>query len=295
MKAANHIVNFLTSNFLYIIWFAIYFTLAWAILGANRYSFIIVSILYGASITVALSPIGEVILRYSEGCREPATEEECNYLIPIFEEVYENAKEYNPQLNDDIQLYIMDAMYVNAFAMGRKTVAVTRGAIETFTEDELRGVLAHELGHITYGHTKALLLSVIGNFFFSMIVWVFRLVLHIVQFISNMVAGLNVVGLVFAFITFITRIYVDILVFVFIYLSQVILALNSRSNELQADGFAFEVGYGRELISGLYLLQKITMNTQLSLSERIRASHPHLADRIRALEILEDEIWHKIN
>jgi len=251
--------------------------------------------LYGASITVALSPIGEVILRYSEGCREPATEEECNYLIPIFEEVYENAKEYNPQLNDDIQLYIMDAMYVNAFAMGRKTVAVTRGAIETFTEDELRGVLAHELGHITYGHTKALLLSVIGNFFFSMIVWVFRLVLHIVQFISNMVAGLNVVGLVFAFITFITRIYVDILVFVFIYLSQVILALNSRSNELQADGFAFEVGYGRELISGLYLLQKITMNTQLSLSERIRASHPHLADRIRALEILEDEIWHKIN
>jgi len=280
------VLKFLESNWLYIIWFVVYFSIAWAILGANWNSFIIVSIIYG---TIALSPVGEVILRLVEGCREPTTEQERNYLMPMFEEVYENAKEVNPQLNNDIRIYIMDGMYVNAFAMGRKTVAVTRGAIETFTADELKGVLAHELGHIMHGHTKALLLSVIGNFFFSVIVWVFKFILHIIQFISNAVAHLNVVALVFAFILFIARIYVNILVFLFIYLSQVMLALNSRTNEMQADRFAFEVGYGRELILGLYLLQKITMGTRLSLSERMRASHPHIADRIGHLELLENE------
>ncbi|MCL2355282.1 MAG: hypothetical protein FWC68_05420, partial [Oscillospiraceae bacterium] len=107
MKAVNNAVDFITSNFLYLIWFAIYFTIAWIIFGATLNAFFIVLVIYGISITIALSPIGEVILRLMEGCREPTTEEERNYLMPLFEEVYENAKESNPKLNSDIRIYIM--------------------------------------------------------------------------------------------------------------------------------------------------------------------------------------------
>ena len=281
--------NFLHSNWTYMLWFILYYCLAWAILGGNLTSFIIVSLIYGISISVALSPVGEVILQISEDLREPATEQEINYLLPMFEEVHEYAKEANPKLNQGIKLYIIDAMYVNAFAMGRKTVAVTRGAIATFSADQLKAIIAHELGHITHGHTKALLLSVIGNFFFSVIVWVFRLLFFILQTITNMMAQSNIMGLFFSLMTSMIRFFLDLTVLVFINLSEMILASNSRTNEIQADTFAYELGYGRDLISGMYLLQKMEINTKVKLVERLKASHPHIAHRIANLEKLENE------
>jgi len=257
--------------------------------GADEQSFIFVSVVYTISISIALSPIGEVILRITENCRKPKTEQEQNYLIPMFEQVYEDAKEVYPELNDGINIYIMDAMYINAFAIGRKTIAVTKGALETFTADELKGILAHEFGHILYGHTKALLLSVIGNFIFTIIVWLFRLVFLVIQVISEIVSHFNWLGLAFGLFNMIASFLVEISVLVFINLSQIILSLNSRRNEYEADTFAYEIGYGRELIMSLYLLQKISINRNLTLSQKMKASHPHVADRIQNLEKLENQ------
>jgi len=92
--------KFLLSNILYLLWFVIYFTVAWQIVGGDLRSFIIVSVIYAISITIALSPIGEAILRMINGCRRPATEEEKNYLLPLFEEVYESAKLAYPNLSN---------------------------------------------------------------------------------------------------------------------------------------------------------------------------------------------------
>ncbi|MCL2372742.1 MAG: M48 family metalloprotease [Defluviitaleaceae bacterium] len=281
--------RFLASNYLYIAWFFVYFMLAWGLLGGGEAGFMLVLVVYSVSITIALSPIGEILLRLLENCREPQTEVERDYLLPLFEEAYESAKELVPSINQGIKIYIMDAMYVNAFAIGRRTIAVTRGALETFTEDELKGILAHELGHMNYGHTKALLLSLIGNLFFSVIIWFFRLVLNILQIATNIFAHISVIALGFAFFTFIIRIIVEASTFVFVNLSQIILALNSRTNETQADKFAHDIGYGKELISSMYLLQKISMNKKMRLADRAKASHPHLAYRISKLEKLERE------
>lgn len=50
------------------------------------------------------------------------------------------------------KLYFVDTPIPNAFATGRShshsVVAVTRGITELLDDDELRGVLAHELGHV---------------------------------------------------------------------------------------------------------------------------------------------------
>lgn len=283
------LLRFLKSNVLYIIWFLLYFAFAWIILGQDWRSFYIASAVYGVSITLALSPIGEVVLRLLENCRKPATAKEKEYLIPLFEEVYQDAKEFNPSLNNGIKIYIMDAMYVNAFAIGRKTIAVTKGALETFNREELKGILAHELGHMTHGHTKALLLTLVGNLFFSLIIWVLRFILSFVEFLADVTASYNVIGYLFLFIGFLVRIIFEAFVFLFVNLGQLLLAINSRTNELIADKFAFQIEYGKQLIDALYLIQKISINRKLKLSEQLRASHPHTAFRIEALEKLEDK------
>jgi len=277
-------MQFLKSNWVYFLWFIVYFLIGWLFFGGNTNAFVIVAVSYGISIGIALSPLGEWILRAFEGARPLQTSEEREYLEPIFEEVYENAKRENPSLNNDITLYILDEMYVNAFAIGRKTIAVTNGAIETFTEEELKGVIAHEFGHITYGHTKALLLSVVGNLLFSIIIFVLRICMTVVEFISTMFSGSNVVTFVIAIMSFLTKIFFELSMFVFMYLGQVLLSLNSRSNEFQADSFAHRVSYGEELISALYLLKKMSGSQKLTLKQKMTASHPHIAERIARLE-----------
>lgn len=282
----ENILDFIKSNILYIIWSIVNFIISFLILGANGYSFLICLVLYTVSLTVALSPLGEWILRLINGARKLYTRREKDYLIPLFEEIYENIKQEYPNL-PHMEICIMDSLTVNACAMGRHTIAVTRGAVETFTEDELKGVLLHEIGHIVHGDTKATLLNLIGNGLFSIGVVIIKLALLILDLLLlplfNETKGITV--LVTSFIRFIF----NILLFAFTLTGNIILSINSRSNEYSADYFAYKMAYGEELISALYLLQKMSLEENMKLVQRMQASHPHIAKRIGRLEHLEDK------
>lgn len=282
-------MKFIKSNWVYLLWFIVYFTIAWLMLGGTFESFVIVAIFYAISISLALSPVGEFLLRLFEGARKLETNEEKEYLQPLFEEVYQNALEKNPKLNKKIKLYIIDAMFVNAFAMGRKTIAVTRGAVETFTQEELKGILAHEFGHMSYGHTKALLLSVIGNLMFSIFVIIAKIALLVIEFITLAFSETPAGTLIARFTVFIMRFSFDISIIMFLYIGQIILSINSRNNEYQADEFAYKIGYGEQLISGLYLLKKISITQKPTLMEKMTSSHPHIAKRIARLENMNED------
>jgi len=97
------------------------------------------------------------------------------------------SKSQNPQLYAMIEalakkmnlpmpkLYLTPARQANAFATGRDpnhaSVAVTQGILDTLSKEELRGVLAHELGHVknrdiliaTIAAVLASAISFIGN------------------------------------------------------------------------------------------------------------------------------------
>ncbi len=283
--------GFLKSNWAYLIWFCLYFAFAvYTIMFFTEdiwESLLITTLVYGSCVGLALSPLGEIIVRFTEGAKPIQTQEDKDYLIPLFEEVYEEAKEFSPKINKDINLYITDSMAVNAFAVGRKTVAVTRGAIYTFSPDELKGVLAHELGHMVNGDTKALLIKLIGNGFFSMIIFVLRFIVNILENISLMIGHKNIVLAVISFITIISRIFMDLYIIAFIFIGDVIIALNSRYSEYLADEYAYLIGYGEDLKNALYILNKISMPRNIPLLERLKASHPHTTARIERLEQLE--------
>ena len=257
--------------------------ICFAFLGGTIQAFLYTMIAYAASIGIALSPIGEAILRLLEELRRPETREEIEYLNDVFGEVYGKAKLQNSRLSENIEVFIIDRMYVNAFAIGRKTVAVTRGALETFSREELKGVLAHELGHISHGDTIGLLLNVVGNGIFSVLIIFARLILFIVQLVISTIEENFVFCIVFQFFRFMLEVFV----LVFILIGEIILAINSRNNEYNADRFAGEMGYTEELCSALYLLQKISLPSKTPIIERFRASHPNTANRIERLEAMQ--------
>ncbi|MBP9821840.1 MAG: M48 family metallopeptidase [Candidatus Pacebacteria bacterium] len=81
------------------------------------------------------------------------------------------------------RMYLIDSPQINAFATGRNpknsAIAITTGAIEKLENEELQGVLAHELSHI--GNDDILissvtvvlagLISILADFFIRMNFW----------------------------------------------------------------------------------------------------------------------------
>lgn len=55
-------------------------------------------------------------------------------------------------LSLDIKAYLVTD--VNAFAMGNGTIRIFAGLMDQFTDDEIRYVIGHEIGHVKAGHSK---------------------------------------------------------------------------------------------------------------------------------------------
>ncbi len=98
--------------------------------------------------------------------------------------VYETVEELTQQMHLPMpKLWLIHAPHANAFATGRNpshaSVALTRGIITLLEPHELRGVLAHELGHIknrdmlvaTIAATMAATIGYMGSMIQHMFFW----------------------------------------------------------------------------------------------------------------------------
>jgi heat shock protein HtpX len=88
---------------------------------------------------------GDKIALWTSGAR-PITEEENKYVYHLVENLCIASGMPVPKI------YVIDENAINAFATGRKpelaSIAITRGAIEKLENEELEGVIAHELSHV---------------------------------------------------------------------------------------------------------------------------------------------------
>jgi heat shock protein HtpX len=215
---------------------------------------------------------------------QPRTRHE-QWLLQTVEELSRQAGIRMPEVG------IFPAQESNAFATGWNRndalVAVSQGLLERFSEDEVRAVLAHEIGHVANGDmvTLALIQGVINTFvmFFARIFghFVDRVVFKNEQghgpafFISTIVAQL-VLGI----------------------LANTIVMWFSRKREFRADEAGASLAGTNAMIGALQRLraeQNLPVHMPDSLTafgitgglkqgmQRLFMSHPPLEERIEAL------------
>ncbi|MCE0734532.1 protease HtpX [Halomonas sp. G15] len=192
---------------------------------------------------------------------------------------------------------IFPAQQSNAFATGWNKddalVAVSAGLLNRMRPEEVRAVLAHEIGHVANGDmvTLALIQGVVNTFvmFFARVVA--QLVDQFLRARSDGEGGLGFMGY-FA--------VVMVAEIVFGIAASAIVAWFSRFREYRADAAGAKLAGSGAMINALARLKAetelpdqmpdtlramaITKGQTRSLVEKLFASHPPLDDRIRALK-----------
>jgi heat shock protein HtpX len=217
---------------------------------------------------------------------KPASEQEAPQLYKILRELTERADLPMPRV------YTIPSGQPNAFATGRNAkhaaVAVTDGLMKYLPEDQIRGVLAHELAHVK---NRDILVTSIA----AMIAGAITAVANILQF-SFLFGGLgddedNPLGFIGALATIILA-----------PLAAAMLQLAvSRQREFLADATGARImGTGKPLADALETLEKgveaVPMNVNPATAslyivhpfrgqgiQNMFSTHPPLAERIRRL------------
>ena len=262
-------------------------------------------VLYFGSMFLSLSPVGEAFLRLKLGCKEIKNKKIYDRMMPIFLEVYEKAKIENPSISSNIKLFMQMDDSPNAFATGRNTVCFTSGLL-TYSDDQIKGVLAHEFGHLSNKDTDLTLVVNVANtfiHFFFLAVWAVLFVLRLLgKAIAMAIALFNgKIGLV---VNGITRFVFKVLSFILIRLIEkiwniignLLIQFSSRGAEFNADLFALKTGFGDGLIGFFETLpdavvgKKTKLSLIISRMSTIGHSHPATWRRIDNLKKAADEM-----
>ena len=280
----NDIVEFVWLNPHYIVCSIVYYIIASVLLGGVFASYMVALLAYTITIFITFTPIGEKLLRFLEHVRKIETRQEKEYLLPLFDEVYAKAKWKNPELGP-VQICVIDRMIVNACALGKRTVAVTKGAMETFSEDELKAIMAHEIAHIIYGDTLARLYITVGNGIITLFVLAIMAIIFIAEWIEKLHTKSHT-SFSFAWVMIaLTKVLFGLMLTAIQFLMKIVMSTTSRKSEFRADRYAYKLGYGEKMVEALYILEKIQLKDSTVIQKMI-ASHPRITARIEKLENL---------
>jgi heat shock protein HtpX len=113
--------------------------------GMGGYGGVALAVIISFGLTAISYFQGDKIALWTNGAK-PIAKEDNRYVYNLVENLCIAAGLPVPKI------YIIDDLAINAFATGRKpelaSIALSRGAIEKLTNEELEGVIAHELSHI---------------------------------------------------------------------------------------------------------------------------------------------------
>jgi len=256
-------------------------TLILVFVGANFFSVLLIFtidiITFLLLISFFSSSLIERFLRALESVRRVATQTEKQRLLPLFWEVYSEVCKKEKYISRKIKLYIVDSVEVNAFIIGRNTVVITRGAVNVFDDEQIKGILAHEFGHLTNCDGQ---ITILLSFCSSLALYPLIFLQCVFFAIATLGKTGGLISNIFGFLEWVAGLAVNLVLFVW----TLIVSGGTRKKEYLADSFAINLGYGVQLKNALYKLYEMQVSDKMTLIKRLQQSHPILAYRIEKIE-----------
>lgn len=231
-------------------------------------------------ICISLTPFGEWIWRFCNNVRSQpkgAFQSQWAEVNQAFDEVKLRAVTYDKQVSPKVKLYYSPTNDINAFALGHRTVVVTRGILGV-PADLLKGVLAHELGHIAHGDSDLKLGISVANGLISIFMTIVSIIANVIISITEDGEITNVIALV---VHIIFNVIILLLFRLWCLIGVLLLNAVSRKEEYMADNYAKELGYDEGLAEFLYALDGNAPET--SILSVMFQTHPDTLDRIANL------------
>jgi Zn-dependent protease with chaperone function len=192
-------------------------------------------------------------------------------------EVYEKIKSYYPNARL-ANLYVVDRAEMNAYAVGRNKLGITRGLIQSVKPRVLQSIMAHEYGLASNDYLwNALYMASVNAVFWSLInasamfVIIAIFVLIFTLFLTS--------GLLSGIARGIMNVYR-----LWVRMGLYIARFGSRSREFRSDEIAAVIGYREEAIEWFYLLDQINYKAPRGLLDQLNQTHPPTPERIANLE-----------
>lgn len=264
--------------------------------------------LFILSFGIALSPIGEFYLRFSNGCerlygkklgkkRGTKFEGISNRITPLFENVYQKARIANPDISPKIKLYYNADECPNAFATGRKTICITDGLLE-LPDNEIEAVLSHEFGHLSHKDTDLLVLTLVSNLPLVLLLFAGQIYLSVIILIVRILVGMingDSDGWFFKLMTVVVSAPFIAVRWVWNKLGTLCLRHSMRKHEYQADNFAVDLGYHDELVDTLMKIDNGDFDSAKGLMAALMSTHPETPDRIASMQAYATDKKNQIN
>lgn len=202
------------------------------------------------------------------------------------------------------RLRIEENLGFNAFAIGHNTIVISRGMLEQMTEGEIKGVMAHELGHLQSkdcivgsAFVMAGKLPQIVGYVYHKGKLILRIGIRLSYILTRLISAWLGLAVLFLMGYFIYRKHlirpifsVAVFVLLFTVLDRVFNFFGlmiSRFTEYKQDAYAHHLGYGAELRQALHKLAEGGAQRVNRYIILMTGSHPVIHNRIRRLEKLE--------
>lgn len=272
--------------------------------GELRFDLFLGAIFVAANVGLSflmLSDIGEFfsrillfksrLIKYKPGKPYP---EEYDRLYNLFQEAHEEARNKSKLVPKRIKLFIAQSADTNACVIGMHTMVVNEGLIAQLDDLGIKGVLAHEFGHMSNSDTVLSMTKISANTLLSLIVGFIVAILRLAILIGFVTEDSdNTAARVFGFIM---RWFIGVILSwivkgilnLWMLIGFMFEMFASRRQEYKADEFAVKIGEGNNLLNALQIIDD-SPHRRTSIFDGMTSTHPYTADRIVRLKKLLGE------
>ena len=193
-------------------------------------------------------------------------------------------------MNRRLKLYRNNDARVNAAAFGFNTIGLTGGVLAAASDEELKGIISHEVGHIShYDFVYQVLLFSMESFGYRCLYGIFLIPALIFGIIGSMVFALvPALGLVGELIAKLWWAVYKLLHRIIYGISRITDVNINKYAEYRCDAYAVKYGCGEGLLSFLRRLKRTedVYGEHPTFTEYIMSTHPSTEKRIARLEKL---------